>query len=369
MARRWTGNDDQLFVELYDSGLSREVIAERLGRSGGAIDARRRLLARPPRTQPPRRWTEAEDAFLRAASAARVPSGEVARRLKRTPSAIRRRRELLGVTRPPAVPYRPEEDALIAGAVAAGSLAELAAQLERSEGALRLRAKTLGLVKAPRRRRWAADEDGQLRAAYADGLSIRQIMERLDERSTGAIVARAQLLGLAQHGRRWTAAEDTELAALASLDLSAATQIAQQLGRTAEAIGQRCRLLALPSPAPEPPRRRRWWTRSDDEFLTDHAHEPVARLAAALGRSPAAVRRRRHGLGLAKPQRTQHHPLDSTPSPWAQARAISGELPLTPGRALAVARRLELPLAEIRRVAREHAGRNELRTAGFSRAR
>src|SRR5438552_7481 len=109
MARRWTAAEDALLLELYPAELPRERIAQRLGRSSDAIDAHRRYLSRPARTIPPRRWTATEDAFLRAAAAARIPSSEIAIRLNRTAYAVRRRREIIGVAGPRSRPYSAHE--------------------------------------------------------------------------------------------------------------------------------------------------------------------------------------------------------------------------------------------------------------------
>jgi hypothetical protein len=117
MPRWWTAAEDQLLLERYTAGESREAIAKQLGRTSDAVDARRRFLHRPARTIPTRRWSEAEETFLRAAAAAAVPSSAIASRLNRTPYAVRRRRETIGATSPRARPYTAEEDALIAATI------------------------------------------------------------------------------------------------------------------------------------------------------------------------------------------------------------------------------------------------------------
>ena len=351
MARRWTAAEDDLLLELYLAGIPRERIARQLARSSDAIDARRRYLSRPARTIPPRRWTQTEDAFLRAAAAARIPSSEIAIRLDRTAYAVRRRREIIGVAGPRSRLYSAHDDALIADAIKqCRPLAALASQLGRSEGALRLHAKQLGLLKSPRRRRWSANDDQQLRSGYISGLSIEQIKQHLlPERSKGAIVARAHLLGLAEHGRRWTPQHDEKLSLLVPLGLSS-TYIARQLGRTEDAITKRCRLLGLHAPAPDPPQRRGAWTAEEDELLRARISEPIGALGPALRRSRASIRRRRRILGLPVQARSQHHPLSAGPL-HAQERTVTDELPLTPRRALAVAKRLRMPLSEVRRLA------------------
>jgi hypothetical protein len=352
MARRWTPAEDELLGELYAAGVPREELGRRLDRSVDAVDARRRLLERPARSRSPRPWSETEERFLRAAAEAGVPGGEIARRLGRTPAAVRRRRERLGATRPRPRRYTPVEDALIASAVAAGDpLAPLAERLGRSEGALRLRARSLGLVEASRRQRWTTAEDDALRDAYAAGRSTRAIRKVLPHRTAGAIVARAHLLGLAEHARRWSDDDDRALAGLAGLGVSLA-YVASRLGRTEEAVAKRCRLHGLPMPPGQPPSRRGPWSQAEDALLRARVDEPPRALVAALGRTEASIRRRRRLLGLAAAGRTQHHPLPSGVPVHALARAVAGELPLTPARALALSRRLGIPLAEVRRLAR-----------------
>jgi len=288
MPRRWTAAEDQLLLERYTAGESREAIAKQLGRTSDAVDARRRFLHRPARTIPTRRWSEAEETFLRAAAAAAVPSSAIASRLNRTPYAVRRRRETIGATSPRARPYTAEEDALIAATIQRGEpLASFAATLGRSHDALRLHARQLGLLRVKQRRRWTVADDERLRYAYTTGCSVAQTKQRLlPDRSEGAIVARAHLLGLAEHGRRWNGRYDTALARMVGLGLSS-TYIARTLGRTEEAIAKRCRVLGLRAPAPDRPRRRGPWTAAEDGLLRARAHEPLATLVFVLGRSRA----------------------------------------------------------------------------------
>jgi len=371
MPRRWTAAEDQLLLERYTAGESREAIAKQLGRTSDAVDARRRFLHRPARTIPTRRWSEAEETFLRAAAAAAVPSSAIASRLNRTPYAVRRRRETIGATSPRARPYTAEEDALIAATIQRGEpLASLADTLGRSHDALRLHARQLGLLRVKQRRRWTVADDERLRYAYTTGCSVAQTKQRLlPDRSEGAIVARAHLLGLAEHGRRWTNRYDTALARMVGLGLSS-TYIARTLGRTEEAIAKRCRVLGLRAPAPDRPRRRGPWTAAEDGLLRARAHEPLATLVFVLGRSRASIRRRRHILELATPTRTQHHPLTDGAPIHGRIRAIKDEMPLTATRALALAKRLKLSLTDIRRLASVQASetppdvRTELKRTG-----
>ncbi len=325
-----------------------------LQRSPDAIDARRRYLKCPSRTRPPRQWTAAEDGFVRSASAARVPSAEIARRLRRTTYALRRRRELLQATRPASRRYRADEDeALAATLVAGGSLAALGLRLGRSEGALRVRARALGLTDCEPRPRWSRVEDDSLRAAYARGQSTKQIQRgHLPHRTVGAIVARAHLLGLAVHARRWTAEEEARLRRLVDVGVSAVA-IGRRLERSEEAIRNRCRRLQIGPPLPTRRTRSRRWTPAEDQLLRERDGDPPALLAVSLDRRTFAIRRRRRQLQLPGGERSQHHPLVDVAIRHAEQRLIARELPLTPTRALALSQRAGLQLSEIRLIARQ----------------
>ena len=355
-ARRWTATEDACLCELYDAGQSRVAIGAALGRSADAVDARRRFLAHPRRTPLPRPWTGPEDAFLRAASRARVPISEICRRLDRSGAAIRKRREELSLTHPRGRRFTSGEQNKLRLAVLNGrSIAEVAAEMGRSEDAVRLYARERGILTVARRRRWSVEEDARLREGYNSGFAAERIRtELLPKRSAGAIVARARLLGLATFARRWTDDEERQLAALvaAQFPLDA---VARSLVRSQESILCRCRRLRLPTPAPNPikARRVRWTPREDDRLRC--ARYDTLGLARLLGRSEQTVRRRRNELGLSRAPRSAHHLLpangDLTPG---QRRQIMRELPLTARHALAAAARIEVPLAELQAVARRH---------------
>ena len=354
-ARRWSAAEDACLCELYDAGQSRVAIGAALGRSADAVDARRRFLAHPRRTPLPRPWTGPEDAFLRAASRARVPSSEICRRLGRSGAAIRKRREELSLTRPRGRRFTSGEQNKLRSAVLNGrSIAEVAAEMGRSEDAVRLYARERGILIVARRRRWSVEDDARLRAGYNSGFAAERIRtELLPERSTGAIVARARLLGLATFARRWTDDEERQLAALvaAQFPLDA---VARSLVRSQESILCRCRRLRLSTPAPNPAKAQVRWTPREDDLLRSARYDTLG-LARRLGRSEQAVRRRRNELGLSHAPRSAHHllPANGELTP-GQRRQIMRELPLTARHALAAAARIEVPLAELQAVARRH---------------
>jgi DNA-binding CsgD family transcriptional regulator len=355
----WTADDDRLLRSLYEAGETMRAIASRLGRTPDAVDAHRRALGIPHRGRPMRPWAPAEDAFLVAATKAGVPASEIGRRLGRTSDAVRRRREICGITRPRHRPYTPDDDALLRAGLRAGlTWSELASRLGRTGGALRLRAQKLDLIDPAPRRRWTRAEDDLLRFGYRSGWSGAGIHARLlPERTASAICARARSLGLAVYGRRWSPDEDRRLGELVRRGMST-NLIAADLHRSREAVIRRCNEQGLDRPPLVAGRRRknhRGWTAREDEQLRESPDVDTQTLARMLGRSESAVRRRRKAMLVAGTSRSQHHTdlVRAEHAKPAQVRQIAKAMPITPTRLIALSERLQLPYPAIRRVIRQ----------------
>lgn len=69
MVRRWTAREDALLTRHYRAGAAVRHIADALGRSEDAVNARRRALRLTTRRRPAP-WSPCEDALLRAATGA-----------------------------------------------------------------------------------------------------------------------------------------------------------------------------------------------------------------------------------------------------------------------------------------------------------
>lgn len=352
MAARWTAEEDRALRALYAAQRPVKDIAAALGRSPDAVTARRRQIGIAPRHHV---WTSREDALLRAAAAAGVPATWIAQRLSRTPNAVRWRQRLLVGGRSSPAPYTPAEDEAIRACFARGDdVAALAMRLGRSPDGVRRRAHTLDVHRPVRRARWSAAEDAIVRDGYADGKTCETIARALPGRSRASVAARARLLGLSDYARRWTSADDALLARL-TRERTPLPTVARALVRTPEAVRRRCHQLALePPPAPPAPRSAKPWTRSEDAVLRLHAGLNTATLAQWLGRSDRAVGSRMRALGLRDGRRrSPHHPAARvrglTPAQRSAIRRVRD--PLKPTKVMALARRLELPVATVREVA------------------
>jgi len=353
MAPWWTSREDRFLRRLYAQGSSLRTIAEQLGRSPDAVSERRRALGIAPRPRS-RPWSTAEDELLRAGSALGMPATAIAPLLSRHPEQVSRRRRLLLGGAPRGIPYTPVEDNAITLCWAEGrDVAALARELGRPAGSVRLRAQKLGLHRPAPRARWRPYEDAALRDGYEHGLTCAQIAVELAERTPSAIAARAGKLGLATYARTWTPREDRELRRL-SRDGFELERAARLLSRTPEALRARARKLGIAPPiSRRSGRTGRHWTSAEDELLTLHCALNPAALAELLNRSPQAITQRLRRLGLRDgAERSPHHPVATrgglTPG---ERSVVERELRAgAPRRHLAVARRLGLRPADIRRL-------------------
>ena len=145
--------------------------------------------------------------------------------------------------------------------------------------------------------RWSPAEDERLRRLHAEGLPVRAIAEDVG-RSEDAVVARRRLLALpARRPRReWTAPVDALLRASADAGVPARA-IAERLGLPLEAVRRRRRALSGPNRA-----AARYRPDEDDAIRALVAvGRPFTELSRSLGRSPDALRLRAQSLGLLSP--------------------------------------------------------------------
>ncbi len=353
MPPRWIPEKDRLLHRLYAEGVPIRMIARQVGRSEDAVSERRRTLglAARPRSRP---WTAAEDEFVRGGTAIDLPATVIATSLRRSPEEVRRRRRTLVGVAPTGRPYTTSDDDAIRGCWANDQdVRALAQRLGRSTGSIRLRARKLGLHDPPPRPRWSPDEDATVRDGYERGLTCEQIARELSARTAPAVAARAAKLGLATYARVWTPADDGALRQLTSDGLPL-ERAAQLLGRTPEALRARARKLRLAPLLSRPASRQgRGWTPDEDDLLRLHVGLNPASLAELLERSPEAITQRMRRLDLRRgAERSPHHPVAVRKGLTPGERAtVTRELRVGgPRRHLALADRLDVPPADIRRV-------------------
>jgi len=356
MAARWSRREDAELRAHYARGIAVKEIGRRLERSADAVDARRRALGLPSRRPARRMWTRAHDDLLRASAEARVAAPVVAEILGLPVEAVRRRRAQLSPT-PRARLYEVAELDDLRTAVERGEpLREVARRLGRSEAAVRLRARESKLITTQARRRWTFAEDELVREGYEQGLTCDVLAVKLlgGSRSTGAVAARARRLGVVTYARSWSADEEAALRSMVSAGVSVGV-IAERLSRTPEAIRRRSHTLGVRVAADAAPNRGRPWTAREDEILRDLAALAPGRLAGLLGRSDLAVVRRMRVIGLATG--SPHHLAPTTDGLTAGQLRLVDRLAGDGGEPglISLARRLGRPPAALLSAARSAA--------------
>ena len=195
-----------------------------------------------------------------------------------------------------------------------------------------------------------------MREGYADGLAYAAIAELLSGRTPAAVGAYARELGLATGARRWTVEDDRRLAQLLA-EATNVLAVAAALERTPEAVRLRARKLGLGLPSRTRTPNRGPWTAAEDAFLSASPGLDAGTLATRLGRSDVAVRRRLTALGLRNGRRgSPHFALEAANglSP-GQLRLIERAYRRGNGRVLiSLARRLGVTPGEVKRVAEQH---------------
>lgn len=90
-ARRWTPDEDALLVRLLEEGTDLAEIARQLNRTFASVQRRASGLRNGRRSREPisRLWTRADDEMLEKLLREGRSTAIIARRMKRTPGAIR----------------------------------------------------------------------------------------------------------------------------------------------------------------------------------------------------------------------------------------------------------------------------------------
>ncbi len=199
-ARPYDADDDETLRERWNGGAELAQLAPELGRSLGALRLRARQLglSSPP---PRRRWRPADNRLLREGYADGLTCAAIAATLlpERTPRAIAARAALLGLAVHGRLWTAHDQRELAALASRGLTLEQAARRLERTPEAIRRRVRTLGLAPlTPERhtsaqRRWRADEDELLRRTPAADLAL---LSRRLGRSDHAIRRRMATLEL-----------------------------------------------------------------------------------------------------------------------------------------------------------------------------
>lgn len=302
----WTPAQDAVIVAGARSGLSATAIAEHLGLPPGLVRQRRaRLLGTRPAAP---RYTTADDALIRD-TWGHDDVELLAAQLGRTPDALRLRAAHLGLHHPHRrLRWSEAEDAAVRAGYRDGrSCEEIARTLghTRTHTAVAARARKLGLTTYARQ--WTGAEDEALRIGATSGLSGEELATALF-RTEEAVRRRARTLGVtlraapapARQTGPWTTEDDAVLLDTWASGPAAASRC---LGRSESAVRHRAQRLGLQAPAPRSPHglviEHGTWTPAESALVAREltgSGRSLLSVARRLGRTPGAVQRHANTL-------------------------------------------------------------------------
>ena len=242
---------------------------------------RLRIQRQGPINPKHRLWSKKEDQLLGEA-----PDAEIARRLGRTPGAVRSRRNALGIDlrRTEGKPWTRAEERLLG----TESDAAIAKRLRRPERGVQLRRQGLGIPCfhcSTSAQPWTEEQDRLLGAIPDRDFALRF------GRSLATVQHRRHVKGIpnpAPLRRSWTPEED------ALLGTSRDEDVSRLLGRPTRAIERRRSALGIPNPAP----KRKFWKPEEKALLGKRPDQEIADL---LGCAVRTVVTKRVNLGIRAP--------------------------------------------------------------------
>jgi hypothetical protein len=258
----WTEAEDAVLRAGIEAGKSLKKIAKGLpGRTADSAGKRGKALGLGRSAANP--WTEVEDAALRVGVEAGKTWREIGAELPgRTASGAEKRGKKLGLSRPAGIPleggrgkgmrWTEVEDAAIrAGFEAGKTWQEIAEELPgRGTATTKQRGHVLGLKHREGGVPWTEEEDAALRASLEAEEPWKTVAEKLPGRTSERTRARARRLQVERSEKRvclaWTEAEDEELRAGFEAGESWKTIAEERLvGRSEDTTGWRGRTLGL----------------------------------------------------------------------------------------------------------------------------
>lgn len=303
-ADAWTPDEVARLEHLFRDDVAIDEIASAIGR--GLHGVRDKIATLGLRRNSHRPWSGDEDAWLAREYGSR-PAAALAQDLGRACTAVYARAGVLGLTEGNAPRWTDWEDAqLRAGFERAIAVAQIAALIGRPVSGTITRASNLGLRHPNNPPEWTEAEAARALTLASEGHRYAEIIERMvaegfPRRTKAGFGPHLRKLGYGRGwGRQWTPEEDALLARVYT-DGTSRSPLIERLGRTTNSINWRVEHLGLRGTHANRDGFRGGpiWTDADVATLREHYGKmPMADLAAKMGRTKASLFTRANILGL-----------------------------------------------------------------------
>lgn len=281
--KRWSKEEDEYLILNYHKTPRSRIVAA-LGRTVNAIEHRAACL------NIHRKWNDRNIETLRRLWLKGKSGEEIAEKIGKTAGAVKSKANALGLKRE--LFWTAEETGLLKHYYPTLSNKKIAEKLDKTIPAVMHKAATLGLKKDTS---WTAKEIAILKKYYQT-LPDKQIVAKLRNKTANAVKVKALSLGLTKRTSRkemsWTAVETDFLQK--NYNTLTYKQIAQKLGKTRSAVLAKAWRLRLGAD--------KLWTAEEIDILKKYynqlSDEEVAKKLAR--RTPSAIWQKAHKLGLKK---------------------------------------------------------------------
>lgn len=300
----WTPHEIATLETMFRADMALDEIVAAIGR--GHAGVRDKIATLGLRRHSQRPWSADEDAWISREYGTR-PTADLAGDLGRSCCAVYARAGLLDLTEGNPPKWSDWEDAqLRAGYERAIPIAQIATLIGRTLSGTATRANTLGLRHPNKPADWSEAEAWRALTLASEGHRYLAVIEMLvaegfPRRTKAGFAPRLRKLGYGRGwGRPWTPEEDALLTRVYREGTSR-TPLIERLGRTSSSINWRVEHLALRGTHANRDGFRGGpvWTDADIATLREHYGKvPMDELAARMGRTKASLFTRANLLGL-----------------------------------------------------------------------
>lgn len=289
MNKRWTDEEIQVIFDNLDK--TDKEIANLIGRCENSITIKRQKL-RLLKKEAGKRWSEAEDEFLRNHTYMSV--NEIAKKLVKTSSGVQGRKTKLGIKLRLEHDFKKwtDEEIEFLKTHTHMTVKELIEKLKRPENTIGRKINDLGLKVKSNVKRWTEDEDNFLKNNV--GMSLTELSNKLNRTRNSVKTRKTTLCLYGSRGQKWT---DEEIKFIErNKNLKTAGEIGKALNKTTQSVYRKIHKMKDGIKISQV----KFWSNDEIELLRKHyLHKTLTELSKLLtDRSELQIRAKMSRLGI-----------------------------------------------------------------------